>query len=958
VEKRLDSWKEIASYLDRHVTTVRRWEREEGLPVHRHVHSKLGSIYAYAHELDTWFGSRRREVVTIESERPSALAPDRLPPPPSVASAPRPIVFSGRAIELQTLQELWDLACRERQQVALISGPAGVGKTSVATEFARGIAGSATVLTGRCDREALAPFAPFIAIVEWLVRASPPSLLRRLVTDIDGNDELAQLVPELTTRIQLPVTPTSTTVEGQRYRMFEACAQLLVAISRRGPVLVVIDDIQWADRGSMLMLRHLIRATRDAALLFIVTCRDDERDRQTESHDILEDLAREHELIRLPLKTLAEDDVRRMIEGWIRRPAAPSLVRFVMHYSEGNALFVTEMLRHLTETEALASFESSNEAMLLPDIGIPTGIRDLISRRLDRLTALTLRLLTLAAVMGREFRLSVIEALADVGEDAVLDAMDEALAARLVTESPGAPGHFSFSHALIRETLYGRISAARRVRLHHRIALTLERHASQTTVSVSELAYHFTRAAVHRDAAKAVEYAIHAGDRATAALAMEDAALHYQRALDAIDFVPGAAANHRQRFDLHVKRGRNFANVGQWAAAKNAFEAAASLLNHDDEVQRCELLVRLAETSFWLMDLTALRTYANEAQTLADRIGRDDLWADAMAWLASANVSDGDVGGGVEMDRATVTRAGGIRSFALARVPLTLYWVGRLDEAAEQAADAVARARASDDPAFLLYALQHLGLSLSGRGRYDDALRAFDEARAFGRHAGALPLLARATSMSVAPLLSLGDLDAAMTRAFEAREIAHRVAFEPPLVSAAIDLLLIFARSQDPGRAEALFEDTARAVQHSKGWHAWKWNMRLWQARAELAVARGAWHDAVDAATHVIDQSRPRQRLNYEALALATRARASARLGSRRAADDARAATQVARTLADPAVLLDCLAVLLQIDGNDALLTEARQTAETMRGAIASPSLRSAFVKSASAKCQGILGQG
>jgi tetratricopeptide (TPR) repeat protein len=861
-------------------------------------------------------------------------------------------------MELHSLQELWELSCRERQQVALISGAAGVGKTSLAIEFARGIAGAATVLTGRCDREALAPFAPFIAIVEWLVRASPPSQLRRLVMDIDGHGELAQLVPELTTRIQLPVTSTSTTAEGQRYRLFEACAQLLVAIARSGPVLVIVDDIQWADRGSLLMLRHLVRATRDAAIFFIVTCRDDETNPPTESHDILEDLAREHELTRLPLKTLPEDDVRRMIDAWTHRPTAPSLVRFVMRYSEGNALFVTEMLRHLTETEAFPSFESASDTMLLPDIGVPTGIRDLISRRLDRLTALTLRLLTLAAVMGREFRLSVIEAVADVGEDAVLDAMDEALAARLITEAPGTPGHFSFSHALIRETLYGRISAARRVRLHHRMALTLERHASHTTVSLSELAYHFTCAAVHQDAAKAVDYAIRAGDRATAALAMEDAALHYQRALDAIDLVPGAAANQRQRFDLHVKRGRNFANVGQWAAARNAFDAAASLLNQDDEVRRCDLLVRLAETSFWLMDLTALRSYANEAQTLADRIGRDDLWADAMAWLASANVSDGDVAGGVEMDRATVARAGGIRSFALARVPLTLYWVGRLDEAAEQASDAVARARASDDPAFLLYALQHLGLSLSGRGRYDDALRAFDEARAFGKLAGALPLLARATSMSVAPLLSLGDLGAAMTRAVEAREIAHRVAFEPPLVSAAIDLLLIFARSQDPGRAEALFADTARAVQRSKGWHAWKWNMRLWQARAELAVARGAWHDAIEAATHVIDQSRPRQRLKYEALALATRARAWAQLGSRRAADDARAATEVARRLADPAVMLDSLAVLLQIDGNDALLTEARQTAETMRGAIASPSLRSAFVGSASAKYQGILGQG
>ena len=436
---------------------------------------------------------------------------------------------------------------------------------------------------------------------------------------------------------------------------------------------------------------------------------------------------------------------------------------------------------------------------------------------------------------------------------------------------------------------------------------------------------------------------------------MEDAAVHYQRALDAMDCVPGGATNQRQRVDLHVKRGRNFANVGQWAAARNALEAAASLLHADGEVRRCELLVRLAETAFWLMDLTALRGYANEAQTLANRIGRDDLWADAMAWLASANVSDGDVAGGVQMDRTTVARAGGIRSFALARVPLTLYWVGRLDEAAERAAEGVARARTSGDPAFLLYSLQHLGLSLSGGGRYDDALRTFDEARAFGRQAGALPLLARATSMSVAPLLALGDLDAAMTRAFEAREIAHRVAFAPPHVSAAIDLLLIFARSHDPGRAEALFDETARAVHHSKGWHAWKWNMRLWQARAELAVARAAWHEAIDAATHVVEQSRPRQRLKYEALALATRARASARLGLRRALDDARAATQVARTLGDPAVLLDCLSVLLGIAGDDGLLTEARQTAQRMLDTISSSSMRSAFMASVSAKCGSLL---
>ena len=440
--------------------------------------------------------------------------------------------------------------------------------------------------------------------------------------------------------------------------------------------------------------------------------------------------------------------------------------------------------------------------------------------------------------MGREFRLSTIEGLVDVGEDAVLDAMDEALTASIVTEEPGVPGNFSFTHTLIREALYTSITAARRVRLHHRIASALEQQSSPLESRVAELAYHFGQASVYKSADKAVDYASRAGDHAVATLAFESAAHWYDMALRAMDFVAPHTDATATRFELHVKRGRSFFAVGQWASAKNAFEAATSLLDPGDREKRCELLVRLAETAFWLMDVPALRKFAGEAQVLAERAGRDDLWADAQAWMASAMVSDGDVPAAIQMDREALARAGGIRSFGLARTPLTLYWAGLADEAIHHGLQAVETARTAEDPSFLLYALQHLGLSLSGAGRFDEALLVFDEARAFGRRCGALPLLARATSMSVAPLLSLGDLEGAMAGAFEARELAHRVAFEPPLVSAGIDLLMIFARQQDPGRAEALLDETAQAVQKASGWHAWKWDMRLSQARAELAVAR------------------------------------------------------------------------------------------------------------------------
>jgi hypothetical protein len=203
--------------------------------------------------------------------------------------------------------------------------------------------------------------------------------------------------------------------------------------------------------------------------------------------------------------------------------------------------------------------------------------------------------------------------------------------------------------------------------------------------------------------------------------------------------------------------------------------------------------------------------------------------------------------------------------------------------------------------------------------------------------------------------LSLGDLNGAMVRAFDARELAHRVAFEPPLVSAGIDLLMIFARQQDPGRAEALLDETAQAVQEASGWHAWKWDMRLSQARAELACARGAWGEAVQAATHVIDQSRSRHRPKYEALGLVTRARAARRLGARSAVKDARAAVDAGRRLADPAVLLECLIVLLEIEGTDALLDEARRTTQKILQAVSDKALRSAFLTSVGNKAPRVM---
>lgn len=252
--KRLESWKEIAGYLNRHVTTIRRWEKDEGLPVHRHRHTKLGSIYAYTRELDTWFESRREEVEERLPAVPGAAeTSDRLAPAPLlIGGASEVLHLIGRAEQVSVLQSCWDHSVAGQQKIAVISGEPGVGKTRLAHEFVRSHARHATVLAGRCDREALVAYAPWVAILQRMIRTTPAQALRRHLAGSEAGNDLAEIVPEIRTRIHVGA-PAAATPEGRRYRLFEAVSQLLVSASQSAPILLVIDDLHWADQGSLLL---------------------------------------------------------------------------------------------------------------------------------------------------------------------------------------------------------------------------------------------------------------------------------------------------------------------------------------------------------------------------------------------------------------------------------------------------------------------------------------------------------------------------------------------------------------------------------------------------------------------------------------------------------------------------------------------------------------------------------
>jgi tetratricopeptide (TPR) repeat protein len=484
--------------------------------------------------------------------------------------------------------------------------------------------------------------------------------------------------------------------------------------------------------------------------------------------------------------------------------------------------------------------------------------------------------------------------------------------------------------------------------LHRRVADVIERLAQDSpTAPLTELAYHFTQAASAGVVDKAIDYAIRAGDRTADDLAHEQAARLFEMALHSLEFAPAGPDNDRLRVDLHTRRARSFDALGQWTLEVRELEAALHHLDPQQIERRCELVLALARAWFLLLDVAPVEQYATEALQLAERLQRSDLAANAMAWLARCRQANGDLRAAIDMDRLAMARAPGVVTAAHMLGPLTLYLAGRSTDAIPLAVEAADAARASGDTTFIMYALTHVGLNMSAAGRYAEASKAFHEVRRFGRKYGALPMLARATAMAAGLHLILFDFESAEALQSEARELGRSVGFAPSIVSAGIDSLLTFARRHEPGRAERLLDETAAAAASTAGWHEWLWQLRLAQARAELALARDAFEEAVATATNAIEQSRARGRPKYETLGLITRARGLHALArTRDAIADARTAVSVADTMGDPALLLLALDALIGLDGTDGLATRARAVIDSIDDALPDEVMRRCFTES------------
>ena len=476
--------------------------------------------------------------------------------------------FVGRQRELDELQAGLQKAIAGRGSLFLLVGEPGIGKSRLAEEVIRAAREArARVLVGRCWEAGGAPtYWPWVQALRMYLDMTDAQTLRAELGADTG--EVAYLLPELREMFgDLPVPGGES--QAARFALFDALARFLANAASARPIVVVLDDLHAADEPSLLLLRFIASGLGGSGILVVGTYRDVDPTVRDPLAATLAELGRERVTHRIELGGLTEADVGRFVELTAEVTPAPELVAALHAETEGNPFFLGEVVRLLAAEGRLPGADPEGLATL----GIPQGVREVIGRRLGRLSDDCGLLLALASVLGREFRLDALEPLAEHDHDRLLDLLDEAVAERLLSGAPTGPGRLRFAHALIRETLYDQLTAPRRLQLHRRAGEVLESlYARDSDPHVAELAHHFFEAGA---ADKALDYSRRAGDSAVAVLAYEEGARFYELAMQSLEL--SRAGDEQTRCELLIELGDALAKAGNMPEAKRRFLAAAEI---------------------------------------------------------------------------------------------------------------------------------------------------------------------------------------------------------------------------------------------------------------------------------------------------------------------------------------------------------------------------------------------
>lgn len=482
--------------------------------------------------------------------------------------------FVGRSGELALCTAaLASMEAGDRQVLAL-SGEPGVGKTRLASEVLRRAVGTgATVGVGVCDEDVQGPYQPVIDALNDVLGQRPPEDVAALLTrhphaasilrPRTGDDTAQQLL--------------------ERHVFFADLARLLVELTMPGPICLLLDDLQWATVDTLSMIRYLVRETAKARLLLLFTYRNSDITQEHPLFPVIADLHRLPGTTQVRLDGLDSADVVQLAAAAAGHPLGEQeerLARLIHAETAGSPFFATELILHLVESGHVVNVDG-RWTLASPDAltRLPASVRDVVLRRVGRLSPVTQELLRVAATIGQTFDLEVLAATVQTDELSVLDSLEDAVEAGLVEEL-GAD-RFEFRHRLTRTSLYEQLSASRRARYHRRVGEAMEALRSSWSGRVEELAYHWSEATSLSDPRRVARYCSLGGDEARRRGAPEDARRLYERALLALDLV--ADPQHVDRVDLLIKLGEVLRGLGDGQARPVLDEAAAAARSLGDQ---------------------------------------------------------------------------------------------------------------------------------------------------------------------------------------------------------------------------------------------------------------------------------------------------------------------------------------------------------------------------------------
>lgn len=437
----------------------------------------------------------------------------------------------GREREMAELAGSLESALAGHGQLVMIDGDPGIGKTRIAEALASLAKQSgAEVIWGRClEARGAPPYWPWVQIIRDFVSSHDADTLRIFLGS--GAAIIADIVPEIRHKLpDLDIPPVVDSPNAERFRFFDAITTLLKRAAQAAPLVLVLDDLQWADESPLRLLEFLSGELSDAPIMIVGTYRRIDVSRSHPLFAALGYLTRQRPFRRITLGGLEEAQVGKMIAGEGKFTPSAKFVSKIYSQTEGNPLFVVEMIRLVAEEGLLnkgTRFELGEWPMRLPE-----GVREAIGRRLTRLTDEAYQVLILAAFIGRQFRLRQLLAVEPrYSGNELLNVLEGPLEAQIVEGVHAEVGVFQFSHALVQETLVAELSAAQKVRLHARIAEALESsYGEQAGDHAAELANHFTEAEPIHGVEKAVKYLVKAGEHALDTNGYSDAEPYFRQA--------------------------------------------------------------------------------------------------------------------------------------------------------------------------------------------------------------------------------------------------------------------------------------------------------------------------------------------------------------------------------------------------------------------------------------------